>query len=299
MSIAFVFPGQGGQFVGMGRAWLEAQPQLKELFDLAEEYSQRPITKLCFEGPLEELSKTGNLQPAILALSLSALRLMKASGIKPDFVAGHSLGEFGALVAAGVFDEAQALELVAKRAAMMEEVAVKKPGIMMAVMGLSPTEVESICELARNEGPVVAANFNTPSQIVISGEGRAVSAAGRYIKMKPPGKFIPLPVNGAFHSELMAEAGTRFAEELEATTFNRPVCPVVPNCTGLPTTDSGVIKKCLISQIVSPVLWTKTVENLLEAGVTEFKEAWPKAYLGSMIKKCLPQGSTTTVDFQA
>lgn len=299
MSTAFVFPGQGGQFVGMGRPWIEAQPQLKELFDLAEEYSGRPIAKLCFEGPTDELSKTGNLQPAVLAVSLIALRLMQAQQGPPDLVAGHSLGEFGALVAAGVFDEARALALVAKRAAIMEEVAGKNPGVMMAVIGLSPSEVEGICELARNEGLVVVANINTPEQIVISGEAGAVSVANRYIGLKKPGRGIILPVKGAFHSEMMAEAGTRFAKELEAATFNQPICPVVPNCTGIPTTDLEQIKKCLISQIVSPVLWTNTVQNLLEAGVTEFKEAWPKAYLGSMIKKCLPKGSPATVSFQA
>ena len=297
MSTAFIFPGQGGQFVGQGQPWVETQPTLKDIFALADECSGRPITKLCCEGPGEELSRTINLQPAVLAVSLMALRLMKAK-TKPDFVAGHSLGEFGALVAAGVFSEALAMNLVSKRAAIMDEVATKNPGAMVAILNLSPEEVESICELARNEGAVTTANFNTPGQIVISGQARAVAAATKYAKLKKPGRAIPLPVTGAFHSELMAEAGTIFAEELNKTTFENPTCPVVPNSSGVPTTDPVEIKERLISQIVSPVLWTKTVENLLAAGVTEFQEAWPKPYLGKMTTACLPEGNLATVSFQ-
>lgn len=180
----------------------------------------------------------------------------------------------------------------------MEEVAARNPGAMMAVIGLPPEELEAICELARNEGTVVMANFNTPEQIVISGEARAVAAAGKYVKMKS-GKALPLPVSGAFHNHvLMAEAGTRFAAELEKVTFHQPACPVVPNSWGEPTADPAVIKARLLTQITSPVLWTKTVDSLLAAGVTEFIEAWPKAYLGSMIKKCLPRGSEMPVVFQ-
>ena len=297
MSTAFIFPGQGGQFVGQGKLWVEAQPSFKEIFELADTCSGLPISKLCFEGPSEELSRTINLQPAVLAVSLMALRLMKAKA-KPDFVAGHSLGEFGALVAAEVFSEAQAMSLVAKRAAIMDEVATKNPGAMLAILNLSPQEVESICELARNEGIVTTANFNTPGQIVISGQARAVAAANKYAKLKSPGRAIPLPVTGAFHSELMAEAGTIFAEELNKTTFGTPICPVVPNSSGLPTCDPAEIKERLITQIVSPVLWTKTVDSLLSAGVTEFQEAWPKPYLSKMTKACLPEGSSATVTFQ-
>lgn len=298
MSTAFIFPGQGGQFVGQGHSWVEAHPELREIFQIADEVSGRPISRLCFEGPGEELSKTANLQPAVLAVSLAGLRLMRAAGLAPDFAAGHSLGEFGALVAAGVLDEGEALALVAKRAVLMEEVAAKNPGAMMAVIGLPAAELEAICELARHEGSLVMANFNTPEQIVISGEARAVAAAGKYIKMKS-GKAIALPVSGAFHNDqLMAEAGERFAKVLAPVAFKAPLCPVVPNATGVPTADPGEIKARLMSQITSPVLWTKTVDSLLAAGVTAFTEAWPKAYLGSMVKKCLPKGSDVPVTFQ-
>ncbi len=298
MSTAFIFPGQGGQFVGQGRSWMEAHPELREIFQTADEVSGRPISRLCFEGPGEELSKTANLQPAVLAVSLAALRLMRAAGRTPDFAAGHSLGEFGALVAAGALDEGQALGLVAKRAALMDEVAAKNPGAMMAVIGLPAAELEAICELARHEGPLVMANFNTPEQTVISGDARAVAAAGKYIKMKS-GKAIALPVSGAFHNDqLMAEAGERFARVLDPVAFKAPRCPVVPNATGLPTADPGEIKARLLTQITSPVRWTQTVESLLAAGVTAFIEAWPKAYLGSMVKKCLPKGSEVPVTYQ-
>ena len=297
MTTAFVFPGQGGQFIGQGRAWTEREPKLKELFEMADDLTGRPITKLCFEGPMEELSKTVNLQPAVLTVSLAALRLWRAEGRKPGFTAGHSLGEFGALAAAEVFDEKTALKLVAKRAVYMDEATGKHSGAMLAVLGMPAEELDKICELARNEGPLVMANFNTPEQIVISGEARAVAAAAKYIKLKN-GRAIPLPVSGAFHSELMAEAAARFAKELEKIEFNAPICPVVPNGTGLLTQDPAEIKNRLLAQITSPVLWTQTIDSLNAAGVTSYLEAWPKSYLGGMIKKCLPKDTAAQVAFQ-
>ncbi len=297
MSTAFIFPGQGGQFVGQGQAWLEADPSLNEIFELAEEISGHPIKRLCLEGPAEELSQTVNLQPAVLAVSLAAWRLLKAD-YTPAFAAGHSLGEFGALVAAGVFDEKTALTLVSKRAVLMDEAAKQNPGAMLAVMGMPAPELEAICELARNEGEVVLANFNTPEQIVISGSARAVSAAGKFIKMKK-GRAIPLPVSGAFHSSFMTSAATKFAELLDKTEFKAPICPVFPNATGTATTDPAEIKAKLKEQMVGPVHWTKTVDSLLAAGATQFLEAWPKSYLGSIIKKCLPPDSQATISFQA
>jgi len=297
MTTAFVFPGQGGQFIGQGRAWTERDPKLMELFTMADDLTGRPITKLCFDGPMEELSKTANLQPAVLTVSLAALRLWRAEGLKPDFAAGHSLGEFGALVAAEVFDESTALKLVAKRAVFMDEAAAKHSGAMLAVIGMPAEELDQICELARNEGPVVLANFNTPEQIVISGEARAVAAAAKYIKLKK-GRAIPLPVSGAFHSELMDAARVRFAAELEKINFNAPICPIAPNGTGILTQDPGEIKTRLMNQITSPVLWTQTIDNLNKAGATLYLEAWPKAYLGPMIKKCLPKDTQAAIEFR-
>ncbi len=297
MSNAFIFPGQGGQFIGQGRTWVDRRPELMEVFEMADDLADRPLSRLCFEGPQEELSRTVNLQPAVLAVSLTALRLMREQWGRPDFAAGHSLGEFGALVAAEVLDERTALKLVIKRAALMDQAAADNPGAMMAVIGLSAQDLEGLCELARNEGPVVMANFNTPEQIVISGSARAVAAAGKYVKLKS-GRGIPLPVSGAFHSELMAAAEKAFAAVLEPVEFKPPACPVLPNATGRPTSDPAEIKALLSRQITSPVRWSQTVDSLVAAGADTFIEAWPKAYLGSMVKKCLPAGHPASVVFQ-
>lgn len=294
--IAFIFPGQGGQFAGQGKAWAERDPEIASLFKMADEVSGRPVSRLCFEGPLEELSQTANLQPAILTVSLSALRLMKREA-QPDFAAGHSLGEFGALCAAGVFDEETALKLVTRRAALMQAAAEKNPGAMMAVLGLPEAEVEPICELARAEGLIVLANYNTPEQYVISGEIRAVAAAGKYVKLKG-GKAIGLPVSGAFHSPMVDEAAQAFREDLLKAEFKPPICPVVPNALGTLTQDVEVIRQALLTQITSPVRWTKTVASLAEAGATEYLEAWPKSYMGSLIKKTLAKDSGAVIRFQ-
>ena len=295
MPLAFIFPGQGGQFQGQARSWLDREPSLSEILALADEVSGRPVTRLCLEGPLDELSQTANLQPAVVAVSLMGLRLMKAAGLKPDFACGHSLGEFSALCAAGVLDERAALALVSRRGAIMEEAAAKNPGAMAAVLGLSAEDLEAICELARHEGPVVMANFNTPEQIVISGDIRAVAAAGKYVKMKK-GKVLPLPLSGAFHSPLMSAANEKFAAELGKIDFRPPSCQVVPNSTARPTTDPAEIKARLLTQMTSPVCWTQTVQALAEAGATNFIEAWPKPYLTSLVKKCLPRDSAIRVE---
>jgi len=295
MPSAFIFPGQGGQFVGQARSWLDREPALREILEMADEISGRPVARLCLEGPLEELSKTGNLQPAVVAVSLMGHRLMRAAGLKPDFACGHSLGEFSALCAAGVFDERTALGLVSRRGAIMEEAAAKNPGAMTAVLGLAPEELEAVCELARNEGPVVLANFNAPDQVVISGDIRAVAAAGKFAKMKK-GKVLPLPLSGAFHSPLMSAAAEKFAAELDKTDFRPPACQVIPNSTARPTADPAEIKARLRTQMTSPVLWTQTVLVLAEAGVTDFIEAWPKPYLASLVKKCLPRASAARTE---
>jgi [acyl-carrier-protein] S-malonyltransferase len=295
MSTTFIFPGQGGQFAGQAKSWLERDPGLGDILALADEISGRPVTRLCLEGPLEELSQTANLQPAVVAVSLMGHRLMTAAGLKPDFVCGHSLGEFSALCAAGVFEAKTALALVSRRGALMEEAAAKNPGAMTVILGLPAEELAGICELARNEGPVVMANFNTPDQIVISGDIRAIAAAGKYVKMKK-GRVLPLPLSGAFHSPLMAAANEKFAAVLEKTEFRPPVCRVLPNSTAQPTSDPAEIKARLLTQMVSPVLWTQTVQALAEGGVTDFIEAWPKPYLASLVKKCLPRDAAARVE---
>ncbi|MDR2301728.1 MAG: ACP S-malonyltransferase [Deltaproteobacteria bacterium] len=280
---AFIFPGQGGQFVGQGQKWAQDYPSVADLFKSVDRISQKPISKLCFEGPVEELSKTENLQLSVLAVGLSAARIFKLKGHEPNFAAGHSLGEYGALVLAEVVTEEKAIELVAERSELMARAS---DGSMCAVLGLDPETVEGVCELARSEGQVVAANYNSPQQTVISGESRAVAAAVRFVTLKG-GKAIPLPVTGAFHSPLMAKPAELFGKTLDQTPFKKPLFPIVPNATGQITDDPQEIKDNLKKQMTSPVLWTLTVNTLNQAGVDAFLECWPKPYVGPMIRKTL------------
>jgi [acyl-carrier-protein] S-malonyltransferase len=291
---AFIFPGQGGQFAGQGKAWAEKSASVREIFRLADEVTQRPVSRLCFEGPLEELSLTVNLQPAVLATSLAAALLHLESGLVPSYAAGHSLGEFGALCLAGVLTEAEAFALVAKRAELMQKAAMRNPGVMAAVLNLSDSNLEGACELARAEGTVVAANFNTPGQTVISGTARAVAAALRHVQALG-GRSVSLPVSGAFHSPLMAECATLFADELAEVDFRPPKFPVVPNVLGTPVSDPDELKNLLSGQMTSPVHWCRSVRNLEAAGVDSWAECWPRPYLGSMVKKCLAPGSRATL----
>jgi [acyl-carrier-protein] S-malonyltransferase len=287
---AVMFPGQGGQFVGMGAAWADGDPDVAALFKLADEVTSLPVSKLCREGPLDELSRTKNLQPAALLVGLAAFRLARKSGAEPLFAAGHSLGEFGALVAAGSLSEAEALALVAKRAAIMEEAAKSRPGAMTAILGLDAATIEAVCELARDQGYVAPANYNSPLQTVISGEPKAVAAATRFAEMKG-GKAVTLPVSGAFHGPLMEEANRLFAAELDKVDFKNPKIPVVPNALGKPIQDLEELKKLIRAQMTSPVLFRLTIESLAAAGVDEYVECWPKPYLGPMIRKSLPSGA--------
>jgi [acyl-carrier-protein] S-malonyltransferase len=284
---AILFAGQGGQFVGMGADWAAQSPEIADIFKLADEASGRPIAKLCFEGPIEEITQTSNLQPAVLAVGLAAWRLAKKTAAEPIAAAGHSLGEFGALAAAGALGEFEALALVSKRALLMEKAAKNNPGAMTAILGLSAKDVEAVCELARDQGQVAPANYNAPLQTVISGQGRAVAAATRFAEMKG-GKAIPLPVSGAFHSPLMGEAAEAFKAELEKVALSRPAFPVIPNALGKPTSDPAEIKKYLAAQMTSPVLFTLTVESLSALGADDYLECWPKPYLGPMVRKSLP-----------
>ena len=295
---AILFPGQGGQFVGMGAEWAKSDVDVADLFRLADEATSLPVTKLCHEGPLDELSRTINLQPAVLTVGLAAWRIAKKAGAIAAVAAGHSLGEFGALVAAEVLDEAEALALVAKRAAIMNEASKKRPGAMAAILSLEPETVEEVCELARDQGRVAPANYNTPQQTVISGEAKAVAAAVKIAEAKG-GKAITLPVSGAFHGPLMEEARISFNLELDKVKLKAPKIPVVPNALGKPVTDLAELEKLIRIQMTSPVLFTLTVENLAQEGIDEYVECWPKPYLGPMVRKNLPTGPAKAVIRQA
>ncbi|MFH1090319.1 MAG: ACP S-malonyltransferase [Pseudomonadota bacterium] len=291
---AFLFPGQGSQAVGMGQDFYQAYAWAQEIFDLADEATGKPISKLCFEGPLEELTRTVNLQPAITAVNLVCFRALSEKGLKPYAVAGHSLGEYSALAAAGVLAVEEALKLVNLRGELMQRDAERRPGAMQAVVGLSREEVESIVELARDHGVVVVANHNSPQQLVITGESEAVAAAAKLVKTKR-GRAVPLPVSGAWHSPLMEQAAADFASALEKTKFSAPSYPVYLNVTGAAETDPAAIKKAMARQIISPVRWCDIVENMAAAGVNAFVEVGPKNVLAGLVKKTLTAESQAEI----
>ena len=287
--VAIVFPGQGSQYLGMGQAWREATPEGRDIFALAEKASGLPLIKLCQDGPLEELTRTVNLQPAIIAVDLCCWQGLAAAGIEPYAVAGHSVGEYAALAAAGVLTPAQCLELITLRGRLMDRDATANPGAMTAIMGAGPDEVAALC--AEVDGEVQPANYNTPSQTVITGEKNAVAAAGALAKQKGL-KAIPLKVSGAWHSPLIAEAGKDMAAALAPLAFAAPTCLHVPNTTGEPTDEHGTIKNELMKQLTSPVRWVQTIQALLGQGVDVFIEAGPKTVLAGLIKKTAPSSTT-------
>lgn len=290
---AVVFPGQGSQYVGMGQAFWEASQEAREVLAAAEQASGLPLQRLILEGPLEELTQTVNLQPAMVAVDLMAWRALARAGLRPLAVAGHSLGEYPALVAAGALDEARCLELVALRARLMGRDAAANPGAMAAIMGLAPEEVAGLCQDAG--GVVQPANYNSIQQTVITGESQAVAAAGKLAKERGA-KAIPLKVSGAWHSPLMAAAGQEMAQALAELELAEPRCPHFPNTTGEPTTDPAVIKAELQKQLTSPVRWVQTVEGMAALGAEAFIECGPKNVLAGLIKKTLSGAAVLGVE---
>jgi [acyl-carrier-protein] S-malonyltransferase len=287
--IAVVFPGQGSQYLGMGQGFFDASQQAQELFNLAEVASGRPLRELCFQGPLDELTQTVNLQPAVIAVDLACWQALDTAGLKPYAVAGHSVGEYAALCAAGAFSPADCMRLVSLRGRVMDRDAHENPGAMSAVMGASPQEVAALCDAI--DGVVQPANYNTPVQTVITGDKDAVADVGKLAKEKGF-KAIPLKVSGAWHSPFMELAGKDMASAIEETEFSELGCLHVPNTTGLPTSELSLVKAELKTQLTAPVRWVQTVQALLEAGVTSFIEAGPKNVLAGLIKKTAPKGIT-------
>ncbi|WP_282089984.1 ACP S-malonyltransferase [Aquimarina algiphila] len=279
---AYVFPGQGAQFSGMGLDLYENSEIAKELFHKANDILGFEITKIMFEGSADELKQTKVTQPAIFLHSVILSKVLGDS-FKPDMVAGHSLGEFSALVANGTLTFEDALQLVSKRAMAMQKACELKPSTMAAVLGLEDEVVEETC--AEIDGVVVAANYNCPGQLVISGEVEAINKACEVLKEKGARRALVLPVGGAFHSPLMEPAREELAAAIEATTFSTPNCPVYQNVTTKAVTDPSEIKKNLIAQLTAPVKWTQSVRNMIEEGATVFTEVGPGKVLSGLVKK--------------
>lgn len=282
---AFVFPGQGAQYVGMGKELYENSPLAKELFEKANDILGYRITDIMFNGTDEELRQTKVTQPAVFLHSvISALCL--GDGFQPEMTAGHSLGEFSALVAAGALSFEDGLKLVYARAMAMQKACELQPSTMAAIIALPDETVESICAAVAAEGEVcVAANYNCPGQIVISGSIEGINKACEQMKAAGAKRALPLKVGGAFHSPLMNPAKVELEAAIKATTFHTPKCPVYQNVDAKPHTDAEEIKTNLVAQLTASVRWTQTVQNMIADGATEFTECGPGAVLQGLIKK--------------
>lgn len=285
MKKAFVFPGQGAQFAGMGKDLYENIPEAKELFERANDILGFRITDIMFAGTDEELKRTDVTQPAIFLHSVILAGSLGAS-FNPDMVAGHSLGEFSALVAAGALSFDEGLRLVSRRAVAMQRACEINPSAMAAVLGLADETVESVC--AQTEGVVVAANYNCPGQIVISGSNESIDRACEALKAQGAKRAMRLAVGGAFHSPLMEPAREELRKAIEEAVIVAPVCPVYQNVDALAHTDPAEIKANLIAQLTAPVRWTQTVRNMVADGATSFTELGPGKVLQGLVGKIAP-----------
>lgn len=288
---AYVFPGQGSQFTGMAKDIYESNPNAKVLLDQANDILGFRITDIMFSGTADELKQTKVTQPAIFIHSV-ALALSNDT-FKPDMVAGHSLGEFSALVANKTLAYADALNLVYKRALAMQRACEINPSTMAAILGLDDKVVEDVC--ASIDEVVVAANYNCPGQLVISGSNKGIEIACEKLKAAGAKRALPLPVGGAFHSPLMEPAREELAAAIESTKFSQPVCPVYQNVNALPSTDVNTIKANLIAQLTAPVRWTQSVENMVKDGAKTFIECGPGKVLQGLVKKIAPEAEAMSL----
>ncbi|MFC1535408.1 ACP S-malonyltransferase [Thermodesulfobacteriota bacterium] len=292
--IAFLFPGQSSQSVGMGLDISDDFPEAKEIFDQLDDICGKRISKLCFEGPIDELTLTVNLQPAITAVNLACLTALNRSGISTSFSAGHSLGEYAALTSAGVITGYDALRLVNKRGELMHRESLENPGVMAAALGMEIDAVAKIVKQASEKGVLAIANYNSAQQIVITGEEEAISHALDLIK-KQGGKAIPLKVSGAWHCSLMNNAVKDFRQFMEEISFSRPKTSMLFNATAEAEDIPEKIKDIMAQQLVSPVKWYDIVLKMLEQGVNTFVEVGPGKVLTGILKKIIPRENDSKV----
>ncbi|MDE0316554.1 MAG: ACP S-malonyltransferase [Candidatus Poribacteria bacterium] len=293
--IAFVFPGQGSQKVGMGAELAGTYPTAKAVFDEADNFLERPLSQLCFEGPEAELKQTENTQLAILTCSVATQKALTQLGVVPKVVAGHSLGEYSALVASGVLEFADALRLVSARSQFMAEAGEEQNGTMAAILGLAVERLKHLCE--KVDGVAKIANYNCPGQLVISGEvepvNQVVALASDEIGAR---RCRPLPVSGAFHSPLMESAQKKFQSVLDSVKLNPSQIDIVMNVTGEFATDVDNIKHLLLQQITEPVQWEKTLHTIEKIGITHFIEVGPGKVLSGLVKRTLLESTTLNVE---
>ena len=293
MKKAYVFPGQGAQFVGMGKDLYESYPEAKELFETANKILGFRITDIMFEGTDEDLKQTKVTQPAVFLHSVILAKVL-GNSFKPEAVAGHSLGEFSALVAAGALSFEDGLVLVSKRALAMQKACEQNPSTMAAILNLEDSVVEEVC--ASIDEVVVAANYNCPGQLVISGSNAGIDKACEALLAKGAKRALKLPVGGAFHSPLMEPARVELEAAIAETNISAPICPIYQNVNALPQTDPAVIKENLIAQLTAPVKWTQTVKNMLADGVSSFVEVGPGKVLQGLVKKVDRQADAASAE---
>jgi [acyl-carrier-protein] S-malonyltransferase len=294
--IGFIFPGQGSQYVGMGKELYESYLPFQQILDEANRMLGKNLSQLCFTGPEEVLRETANTQLAVLSVSVGCFELLKSEGIYPDLVAGHSLGEYTALVASGALKFSLALKLVQRRGEFMQEAAIHHPGAMLAVIGAEEKIVKEALRQTMAAGTAYVANFNCPGQVVISGEVSACEQAKNLMLKMGAKRVVMLPVSGAFHSPLMKMAQDKLRQEITPLTIGSPRIPVIANVTADYVSEPEIIKELLIEQIISPVLWEGSVRKMAAEGVEIFVEVGPGKVLTGLVRRIVPTAECLNVE---